>query len=263
MSNQWTTVTDNAKKASHDAGNIMSLSQVDSRKNRRIALALASTGVFLILVGAAPFVFNGGDSSNYSAFLGQDPDLLGVNAVPEDGAQIPMDDFGDDVLNLGSEPVDVNLDDVGAISTESDSPDLPAPPGNPPSMGEATTTPEPVMTPLPTAEEPTPFPTLIETPIAETPIEETPVYSAAPEYEDDFRDEIPAGNDEIITEAVDFPVNIHVDGSAEPVDYSVVVGEEFHMAAPHQPKSGAPLLPLLAFSGSAAAWFRARRKKHA
>ncbi len=252
MKQQWTTVTDNVKKASHDAGHIVSLSQDDSRKNRRIALALASTGVFLILVGATPFVFNGSDSGDYAAFLGQDPEFVGVNAVPAegDGVGIPADDLGSEVLDLGAEPVEVDIPEVSNPPVASgDTRVIPAPPMNPPDMGGST--PAPSFDPVPVEVfTPTPYPTLEPLPTDPS----TQTYPAA-------GDEIPAGNDEIITEMVDFPVNIHVDGSAEPVDYTVVVGEEFHMAAPEQPESGAPLLPLLAFSGAAAAWMRAKHKK--
>lgn len=268
MKQQWTTVTDSVKKASHDAGHIMSLSPDDARKNRRIALALASTGVFLILVGATPFVFNGGDSSDYAAFLGQDLDYLDVNSMDGEEVGIPLDDFGDEVIDLSADPVEVDVEDLGGAPAATDDFELPAPPaGGVPSMDGSSGSPTPIPTETPMAisptplmtETPTPFPTLAQTPVPTAVA--TPVYSAAPEYEDDFRDEIPSGDDEIITETVDFPVNIHVDGSAEPVDYSVVVGEEFHMAAPNQPKSGIPALPLLAFSGAAAAWIRSKRRK--
>ena len=265
MQQQWTTVTDSVKKASHDAGSVVSLSHDDSRKNRRIALAIASTGMFLILVGATPFVFNGGsDSSDFAAFLGQDPEFVGVNATPPEGETVGIgaEDLGDDMLDLGAEPVQVDLPaapstpggpgggGTAAMPQPPDTSGMSPPVFTSPSPSPAMTTP-PATSPPST---PTPYPTLAptQTPV-QTPVQTpTPTFAAAP---------TPEQEDEVMTETVDFPINTHVDGSAEPVDFRVVVGEDFHMSAPEQPESGAPLLPLLAFSGAGAAWIRARQKK--
>jgi len=240
MNHQWTTISESVKKAREDTRQIVTPSRDDTRKNKRIAVALASVGVFLILVGAAPFVFTGGeDPSDYAAYLGQDPEMIIANSVPEEGENVGIVARTDEpTSDFGAEPVDISLSVDTEIPLAKDGEPLETvAPTETPIMDEIILDSSPVETPI------TPAPP--EKPYGTTPL---PIDGSL-------------GNDEVRSEYVEFPVNVHVDGSAEPVDFSTVVGENFHMAAPKQPSSGVPALPLLAFSGAAAAWLRRRNAK--
>lgn len=281
MEKQWTTVSETVRKAQHDARGLISPSKEDVRKNRRIAMALASTGVFLILIGAAPFLFGENDSSDYAAFLGQDPEVA-INAAPAEGdtVGVPSDGLSDGLLDFGDEPETFDIPaasptpEITGAPVDTSVPVIPSMPVAPPSgiitpeatdpaypvatesalpivddpLAEVLPTPVPMETPTPLpTETPLPIDTTTPTPLPEV----TPIVEATPPAE------------EVVTETVEFPINVHVGSSSQPVDYSQLEmgGDDAHLAAPAQPDTGAPLLPVLAFSGAAAAFWRHRKNK--
>lgn len=274
MEKQWTTVSETVRKAQQDARGLITPSQEDVRKNRRIAMALASTGVFLILVGAAPFLFGGNDSSEYSAFLGQDPEVaINASDPAAEGAGVPADGLSQEVIDFSGEAETFEVTPTGEPAVAADNPagaipEPPAPPIAPIGADPVPADPVPVDPAVPSDpnvpvySEPPVVEPIIETPMPVEPtieptLEPTPVTEVIPS---------PVATpvvDETIHETAEYPINIHVGGSAESVDYGKAIGgDEIHTAAPSQPETGAPLLPLLAFSGVAAAAWRVRKSKN-
>jgi hypothetical protein len=75
---------------------------------------------------------------------------------------------------------------------------------------------------------------------------------------DPFYDE--TADDTIITDQVDYDAAIS-QVATDPADLArIATAETMHGAAPAQPDTGLPLLPVLAFSGGAALLMRARRR---
>jgi hypothetical protein len=270
MEKQWTTVSETVRKAQQDARGLITPSQEDVRKNRRIAMALASTGVFLILVGAAPFLFGGNDSSEYSAFLGQDPEVaINASDPTAEGAGVAADGLSDEVIDFSGESETFEVTPTGEPAVAADDPagaipEPPAPPiapiGADPVPVDPTVPVDPALPQDPAAPVAS-EPPLVE-PIAETPMPVEPTLEPTPFTEVTPTPEATPVVDETIHETAEYPINIHVGGTSDPVDYGKAIGgDDIHTAAPAQPETGAPLLPLLAFSGVAAAAWRSRKLK--
>lgn len=260
MKNQWTTVHENENTASKTSAN-MSDAKMEKR-NKKVALAMASIGVFFILIGAAPFLFGNGDNSNYSAFIARntinstDSGIV-AEATPTDINFKDGDEFISEPVNTVSQKADITMPAIPAI----------------PGMENGSTTSEATTSEPTTIEETTP--TVVTTPTP-TPIAEIET-ATAPVAIDITQEEFskPAiisnlGASDTLEGT--FPLNKHTGGSADPVAFEGTVtlttpafSESTHSAATpdikrSNPSTGLPVLPLLAFSGAAA--FYGRMRKH-
>lgn len=73
----------------------------------------------------------------------------------------------------------------------------------------------------------------------------------------------PAKTPTFVAEKVNFPKNSHTGKTVAPQNFQkspAPKNPNFHAAAPKNPKSGAPIFPILAISVAAAAFFRRRQK---
>ncbi len=256
MKNQWTTVTDN-KKSPQDKRDTSSTDQPESARNRKIALALASVGVFLILIGAAPFLFSGNDSKNYSAFLG----LNTSDSSQNEEIYMPVVENANfaDGDELIAEPVEINVPEVTADGEEGTEIDID------PIQPEVT---------HPIAEETQPVETVVQPTIPKTVASDEPqtpnptkkiadIEFTDPEVILDTEEEIvQTPGTEVITEINDFPINTHTGETVDPIQLArLATAEQLHSAAEESPGTGLPLLPVLAFSGFAAFFARKRFQK--
>jgi hypothetical protein len=260
MKNQWTTVSDSAHQKPRKDQNGM-----PSGKNKSIAFAMASFGVFLILVGAAPFLFSGKESSQYSAFLNVNSEL------PEEEEYLLSEEIDfEDGVEIVSEPlpIEVDISEEGVDSSADEPTEVPV---NFDELIERAQNEEgDILVPIPEVdfEEVIILPeeVAIETPdtdesiVRGDPVDLTEEEFSNPEVIlDDGSDTIPESERSVITETDDFPINTYTGETIDPIALArTATAEQLHGVAEENPETGLPLFPILAFSAGVA--LLARRK---
>jgi hypothetical protein len=226
MKNQWTTVSDTIQNASEISS--QKKNKYELSKNRKLALAFGSIGVFLILIGVTPFLFSETTPNQYSASL-----------------------LEEDISLLENAPITPNISDISFEDED-----------------EFTSSPEEITMPI-LDEEPEeisfdPVPEYEDNNEGTLPYENEEVHSVPESQEeivqedimnDDFyhEDESIFEDEGTLPAPTDFPVNIHVGETADPVDLArIATAEQLHSSAEKNPETGLPLFPLLIFSGIAA-----------
>lgn len=250
MKNQWTTVSDDSGNTAlpPTEGTPPPSKRDNTSRNRRISVAFASTGVFLMLVGAAPFLFRDSEAPQYSAFLTpqgiEEEDgepLANTEEVFLPGEEMLADaqgGFG------GALEVDVNPD----FSDETEPTTEEAPIGE---IGAGDSSGE---------TEENPFSELIEeTASEEDPSGEFEIVLENNEGSSEIITENPEEGVPVLTEKVDFPIEVAANTQENGViDFGTTT--DLHGAAPVAPQTGTPLIPLLVFSTLAAFGFRLQKK---
>lgn len=247
MKNQWTTVSD-------DSGNTTPVEETpspsegksSSSRNRRISIAFASMGVFLMLIGAAPFLFGDSNSYRYSAFL-----------TPQEESEIMAEEGTESSSASNEETTSNSEEDFGesiAIDVDTDSESDGAMISDEETTAEEKTSPEEGTS---DSSEEDPFPTLIQEPTTEDTSPKND-FEIVTEDDTDGFEIITEGPNEgvtVLTEKVDFPIETY-EGITAGLEKGDTVNfgsaENFHSSAPVAPQTGTPLLPLLVFSGLAA-----------
>lgn len=239
MKNQWTTVSDSSQETQRKTE-----AQKTPGKNKTIALAMASLGVFLIIAGAAPFFFSGNDSSDYSAFLGTNSQSEEAEFYIDTDSDVTFED-GEEIV---SEPVEIE------VSMEDED------------ISEMTE-PEEVQISLGDLMEPEGEEIIVTIPeieFAEKVIEEetTSEKNVSLEEEkftepeiilDDGSDTLPESEVTVITETNDFPINTYTGETVDPIVLArTATAEQLHGVAKENPETGLPLLPILMFSAGTA-----------
>jgi len=255
MKNQWTPISEKMDAAHQNARDLSHRSK-DHPKGRKIPIIFGSLGVFLMLVGASPFLFGEKNSERYLADLTTTTAEKSVDFSAEPTSvdenfdldlTLPAEDqTGTDTINTQeAEEVDVSLD------------------GIPLQKGEI--------------QEEAPVSLKEEIPKEINPPKEN-IHAAAPTEEEvvtrkDIEDA------KITAEVVDFPKNTHVGAESDPIVFENASEDEelenffkgenealgetgsLHAAASQENAgTGTPLLPLLAVSGLAAVFLRRRKK---
>lgn len=253
MKNKWTTVADSTPSATPKQEDV---SQKTTSQNKKVALAMAGIGVFFILVGAAPFLFGGGDSEDYSAFLARNlPNNTESDFQPE--AQTITFEDGDE---FKSDPVvvEIETDTKETVPEQTEG------------MGSIPLPPLPILSNDPTTST---EPTVVE--VIPTIVKEPTLTETVADFTQETFSDPTIIQEPTTLPTETYPKNIHVGGIANPVVLPqrptdpMMMEEEVHGAAmPKQddssqhtnPSTGLPLLPVFAFSG-AAALYMSRRKK--
>ena len=255
MKNQWTTVPENSTPKKGD----ISHEKTVEKRNKKVAIAMASIGIFFILVGIAPFIFDGSDSKDYSAFLTKNA----VNSIDTDvtfqpePTTISFDD-GDEFV---AEPVVAQ--EILTQPTEEVSPSEEAP---------VVAKEKPISADI---NIPNPQPIPVDTSLQQAENATAPQQEEGNILQQDF------SNPAIVSDAAyapavtegTFPPNSHTGSQAAPVIFpekNESEGEMHSAATPapgkegqKNPSTGLPVLPLLVFSAGAALFARFRKYRTA
>lgn len=244
MKNQWTTISEKIDAAHQKAREIAS-HQEENPRSRKIPIIFGSLGVFLMLVGASPFLFGNEDtSSRYLAdVLNQEDEIdIAIDSLPAEedfdlDIGLPTEDE-EDIDTQEAQEVEVSLDGIPLQKGETQ--------GGSDFVAE------------------------------EVEVVRENIHAAPPVEEEGTREDIKEVK--ITSELVDFPKNTHTGVESEAVDLENFFknteddfdglhaaaqedSESLHTAASQEnAETGTPLLPLLAASGIAAVFLRRRKK---
>lgn len=258
-------------------------------RSKKISMALAGAGVFLMLVGVSPFLFEG-NGSNLSAFLIQNP---------SSDASIFMDDAEAETPETEANTTDVNtleaapLEEPEEVVTPAPTPVVtptpvptPAPTPtvvpipnptvvpNPVTVSAPTPTPisSPVVTPAPatnTVSNPAPLPTVTPAEVVVNSASNEPARVNKAVGQENLRNAAP---ENITTGTVDFPINTHTGGNGTPINFGSALqnnpktdtlhgtAANMHSGAPRHAGAGLSVWPFIIFSFVLALYFRYRKR---